>query len=110
MAIAQEPDQHPFQKVPLTHYDLFYFHHDLTEHQALLLNFLSDFLDIYQPFFSLTMWWENQHANTSFFIHDDISLVKYVIPGLTRNPGFFWIPAPALDADPGLALGSIPDS
>ncbi len=25
-------------------------------------------------------------------IHDDISLIHSVIPGLTRNPGFFWIP------------------
>jgi hypothetical protein len=26
-------------------------------------------------------------------IHDDISLMQAVIPGLIRNPGFFWIPA-----------------
>jgi hypothetical protein len=26
-------------------------------------------------------------------IHDDISLPHFVIPGLTRNPVFFWIPA-----------------
>jgi len=26
-------------------------------------------------------------------IHDDICLIQSVIPGLTRNPGFFWIPA-----------------
>jgi len=26
-------------------------------------------------------------------IHDDISLMRFVIPGLTRNPVFFWIPA-----------------
>jgi len=26
-------------------------------------------------------------------IHDDISLKKFVIPGLTRNPVFSWIPA-----------------
>ncbi len=26
-------------------------------------------------------------------IHDDINLVQVVIPGLTRNPVFFWIPA-----------------
>jgi hypothetical protein len=26
-------------------------------------------------------------------IHDGISLVYYVIPGLTRNPVFAWIPA-----------------
>jgi len=25
-------------------------------------------------------------------IHDDISLIRFVIPGLTRNPVFFWIP------------------
>ncbi len=28
-----------------------------------------------------------------FSIHDDISLIQFVIPGLTRNPVFFWIPA-----------------
>ena len=27
------------------------------------------------------------------FIHNDISLTRFVIPGLTRNPVFFWIPA-----------------
>jgi len=26
-------------------------------------------------------------------MHNDISLVEFVIPGLTRNPVFFWIPA-----------------
>ena len=26
-------------------------------------------------------------------IHDDISLMQFVIPGLTRNPVIFWIPA-----------------
>jgi hypothetical protein len=26
-------------------------------------------------------------------IHDDISLIRFVIPGSTRNPVFFWIPA-----------------
>ena len=26
-------------------------------------------------------------------IPDDISLVQFVIPGLTRNPALFWIPA-----------------
>jgi hypothetical protein len=26
-------------------------------------------------------------------IHDDKSLVEFVIPGLTRNPVFSWIPA-----------------
>ena len=26
-------------------------------------------------------------------IHDDISPPQLVIPGLTRNPVFFWIPA-----------------
>jgi hypothetical protein len=26
-------------------------------------------------------------------IHDNISLIQFVIPGLTRNPVFFWIPA-----------------
>jgi hypothetical protein len=26
-------------------------------------------------------------------IHDDISFTRFVIPGLTRNPVFFWIPA-----------------
>jgi hypothetical protein len=33
-------------------------------------------------------------------IHDDISLEQFVIPGLTRNPVFSWIPAgvyPVLD-------------
>jgi len=33
-------------------------------------------------------------------IHDDINLVQLVIPGLTRNPLFYWIPAgvyPVLD-------------
>jgi hypothetical protein len=25
-------------------------------------------------------------------MHDDISLTRLVIPGLTRNPVFFWIP------------------
>jgi len=28
-----------------------------------------------------------------FVIHDDIGLKQCVIPGLTRNPVFFWIPA-----------------
>jgi len=28
-----------------------------------------------------------------FAIHNDISLIQFVIPGLTRNPVFFWIPA-----------------
>jgi len=27
------------------------------------------------------------------FIHDDINLIAFVIPGLTRNPVFSWIPA-----------------
>ena len=38
-------------------------------------------------------------------IHDDISLLQsaIVIPGLTRNPGFFWLPAPVQDPDPGFA-------
>jgi len=26
-------------------------------------------------------------------IHDDIRLIQFVIPGLTRNPVLFWIPA-----------------
>jgi len=26
-------------------------------------------------------------------VPDDISLKQFVIPGLTRNPVFFWIPA-----------------
>ena len=26
-------------------------------------------------------------------IHDEISLIQFVIPGLNRNPCFFWIPA-----------------
>jgi hypothetical protein len=26
-------------------------------------------------------------------IHDDINLIAFVIPGLTRNPVFSWIPA-----------------
>ena len=26
-------------------------------------------------------------------IHNDISLTRFVIPGLTWNPVFFWIPA-----------------
>ena len=26
-------------------------------------------------------------------IHDDISLMHFVIPALTRNPVLFWIPA-----------------
>ena len=53
-------------------------------------------------------------ANITLFlqpaaIHDDISLMHFVIPGLTKpapylirgNPGFFWIPVavyPTLDA------------
>ncbi len=28
-------------------------------------------------------------------MHDDISLMPFVIPGLTRNPVFLWIPASA---------------
>jgi hypothetical protein len=31
-----------------------------------------------------------RHINT---IHDDMNLIQFVIPGLTRNPGVFWIPA-----------------
>jgi hypothetical protein len=30
---------------------------------------------------------------SNVFIHDDISLIQFVIPGLTRNPVFPWIPA-----------------
>ena len=26
-------------------------------------------------------------------MHNNISLIRFVIPGLTRNPVFFWIPA-----------------
>ena len=26
-------------------------------------------------------------------MHNDIGLMQFVIPGLTRNPVFFWIPA-----------------
>jgi len=26
-------------------------------------------------------------------IHDDIRFIQFVIPGLTRNPVLFWIPA-----------------
>ena len=29
----------------------------------------------------------------SLAIHDDISFMHFVIPGLTRNPVFSWIPA-----------------
>jgi hypothetical protein len=32
-------------------------------------------------------------CKTEDFIHDDISLEQFVIPGLTRNPVFSWIPA-----------------
>ena len=28
-----------------------------------------------------------------YIIHDDKSAVQFVIPGLTRNPVFSWIPA-----------------
>jgi hypothetical protein len=31
-------------------------------------------------------------TKTAFFIHDDVNLVQFVIPGLTRNPVFSWIP------------------
>ena len=31
----------------------------------------------------------------SLFVYGNISLVHFVIPGLTRNPVFFWIPASA---------------
>jgi hypothetical protein len=40
------------------------------------------------------------HLRTIKIMHDDISLARLVIPGLTRNPVFFWIPAgvyPVLD-------------
>jgi hypothetical protein len=30
---------------------------------------------------------------SNVFIHDDISLIQFVIPGLTRDPAFSWIPA-----------------
>ena len=40
--------------------------------------------------------------------HDDISLMQSVVPDLTRNPGFFWTPASALDADPRFALDPDP--
>ena len=33
------------------------------------------------------------HQARVFTIHDAICLMQSVIPGLTRNPGFFWIPA-----------------
>jgi hypothetical protein len=29
----------------------------------------------------------------SNIIHDDINVITFVIPGLTRNPVFSWIPA-----------------
>jgi len=32
-------------------------------------------------------------------IHDDINFSRFVIPGLTRNPVFSWIPAPRLRGD-----------
>jgi len=34
-----------------------------------------------------------QALDTRLSIHDDISPVRSVIPGLTRNPMFSWIPA-----------------
>jgi hypothetical protein len=55
------------------------------------------------PFFLFTRYRRNrsfsnnQNPNTNIqtqcFIHDDISLIRFVIPGSTRNPVFFWIPA-----------------
>jgi hypothetical protein len=27
------------------------------------------------------------------YIHNDTSFIRFLIPGLTRNPVFFWIPA-----------------
>jgi hypothetical protein len=32
-------------------------------------------------------------ARESITINDDINLIAFVIPGLTRNPVFSWIPA-----------------
>jgi hypothetical protein len=39
-------------------------------------------------------------CKTEDFIHDDIGLEQFVIPGLTRNPVFSWVPPgvyPVLD-------------
>jgi len=39
-------------------------------------------------------------AQELLILYDDVSLTRFVIPGLTRNPVFFWIPAgvyPVLD-------------
>jgi hypothetical protein len=38
-------------------------------------------------------------TKTVFFIHDDVNLVQFVIPGLTRNPVFSWIPTPHFRGD-----------
>jgi len=34
-----------------------------------------------------------QQAASCEAIHNDISLIWFVIPGLTRNPGPLWVPA-----------------
>jgi hypothetical protein len=36
------------------------------------------------------------------YIHDDVDVVQSVIPGLTRNPVFSWIPAFAGMPSPGV--------
>jgi len=35
---------------------------------------------------------EGSRSQKNITVHDDISLLQSVIPGLTRNPLFFWIP------------------
>ena len=46
----------------------------------------------------------------SLAIHDDISLIRFVIPGMTRNPVFFWIPAevdPVHDTGAGMTAFAV---
>ena len=47
----------------------------------------------YEPIVTVYFFWDADERRLSGFIHDDISLMHFVIPGLTRNPVLSWIPA-----------------
>jgi hypothetical protein len=54
---------------------------------------MNGFLCAYTFNLRIFFWRYRKYFCHAEFIHDDISLIRFVIPGLTRNPVFFWIPA-----------------
>ena len=61
---------------------------------------MNGFLCAYTFNLRIFFWRYRKYFCHAEFIHDDISLIRFVIPGLTTlprldtgNPVFFWIPA-----------------